>query len=73
MRRLCAELGLRNVVEAGVLSRRPVYHGLQRRHAALAGRIGLALAAMRDSGELGALEARAVAEATQPRLAPEQR
>lgn len=64
-----AELGLVDVVEAGTLSRQPVFHALHRRHAAMARRIGRTLAAMKASGELARLQARAEREASQPRRA----
>lgn len=66
MRRFTAELGLVGVVESGVLSRRAVYHGLQRRHAGLAGPISEALIALRASGELDALERAAADAAARP-------
>jgi ABC-type amino acid transport substrate-binding protein len=68
--RITTELGIHDVREVGVLSRKPVYHGLQARHTELAQRIGRTISAMRGSGELAALEAEAMAEASRPRSAP---
>jgi polar amino acid transport system substrate-binding protein len=67
-RRHTAQLGLRNVVEQATLCEQPAYHGLHRRHAALAPRLAAALEAMQASGELAALAA-VVEPASAPLLA----
>lgn len=54
-RRHTAALGLRTVVAQATLCEEPVYHGLHRRHAAVAPRVAAALEAMQASGELAAL------------------
>ena len=56
-RRHSAELGLHNVMAQATLCEQPVYHGLHRRHAAIAPRVAAALDAMERSGELAALAA----------------
>lgn len=67
-RRHTAQLGLRNVVAQATLCEQPAYHGLHRRHAALAPRLAAALEAMQASGELAALAA-GVEPASAPLLA----
>jgi ABC-type amino acid transport substrate-binding protein len=67
-RRHTAQLGLRNVVAQATLCEQPAYHGLHRRHAALAPRLTAALEAMQASGELAALSA-GVEPASAPLLA----
>lgn len=56
-----SRLGLAAIVPRAVLRSEPVYHGLHRRHAAIAPRLQATLEAMHDSGELAALVARAEA------------
>lgn len=56
-----SRMGLANIVPRAVLRSEPVYHGLHRRHEAIASRLQATLQTMRDSGELAALVARAEA------------
>lgn len=51
-------LGLSGIEAQATLCEEPVYHGLDRRHAAIAPRVAAALEAMRASGELAAMTAR---------------